>query len=73
MEEKRGVPKSEHLIPEVMNDHIQQNLARVKVLQSHDRWLGVTYQEDKPIVMQGIQKKVADGLYPENLWRAVVS
>ena len=33
-----------------------------------DKWYGVTYREDKPVVVEAIAKKTADGLYPENLW-----
>ena len=39
-----------------------------KVLRSTDKWYGVTYREDKPVVVEAIAKKTADGLYPENLW-----
>ena len=42
--------------------------ARVKVLRSHDRWYGVTYQEDKPTVSAAIASMTAQGLYPERLW-----
>ena len=38
------------------------------MLNSTDQWYGVTYREDKPVVVAGIAQKTAEGLYPENLW-----
>ena len=42
--------------------------AQVKVLHSRDKWYGVTYKEDKPVVVAAIAEKTAQGLYPDNLW-----
>ena len=39
------------------------------VLSSGDRWHGVTYQEDKPVVIQALRQLAVDGLYPAPLWR----
>ena len=38
------------------------------VLASHDRWLGVTYKEDKPAVVNSFRKLIADGIYGEDLY-----
>ena len=38
------------------------------MLKSADKWYGVTYKEDKPVVVAAIQKMKDEGLYPENLW-----
>ena len=40
----------------------------MKVLHSRDKWYGVTYKEDKPVVVVAIAEKTAQGLYPDNLW-----
>jgi hypothetical protein len=61
-------PKSEFLLPFVVDDLIQLGRARVKVLPTDSRWLGVTYQDDKPRVKQAIRDLVDQGAYPENLW-----
>jgi hypothetical protein len=42
--------------------------ANVKVLQSGEKWFGVTYKADKEDVMQKILNKVKAGEYPEKLW-----
>ena len=47
---------------------VEEGRARVKVLRSHDKWYGVTYQEDKPAVMAALADKTARGLYPDELW-----
>ena len=42
--------------------------ATVEVLKSEDKWYGVTYREDKPLVVEAIARKTEGGQYPENLW-----
>ena len=43
--------------------------ARVKVLPAADRWYGVTYKEDRPVVVEAMRQKTAAGEYPEDLWK----
>ena len=52
----------------MVSELIGEKKAAVKVLRSTDQWYGVTYREDKPVVVKAIARKTADGLYPENLW-----
>jgi len=66
--EEGGALKSEHLLPMIIDEMIQNNQTRVKVLPTSEKWMGVTFPEDKPQVMAGIQQLVDSGLYPENLW-----
>lgn len=61
--------KREYFLPSVVSQLIGEGKARVKVLRSHDKWHGVTYQQDKPLVVQAIAAKTAQGLYPAPLWR----
>ena len=60
--------KGEYFLPSVVSQLLEENRARVKVLRSTDKWHGVTYQEDKPLVVAAIAEKTAAGLYPEDLW-----
>ena len=60
--------KGEYFLPSVIRTLIQEGKARAKVLRSGDKWYGVTYQADKPVVVAAIAEKTASGLYPENLW-----
>ena len=60
--------KGEYFLPGVISQLLVEKKARVKVLRSHDKWHGVTYQEDKPMVVAAIKAMTDAGLYPDNLW-----
>ena len=60
--------KGEYFLPGVVSRLIGEGKARVKVLTSTDKWYGVTYQEDKPVVTAAIARMTAEGLYPDDLW-----
>ena len=60
--------KGEYFLPSVVSALIGEGKARAKVLRSTDKWFGVTYQADKPVVVAAIAEKTASGLYPDNLW-----
>ncbi len=60
--------KSEYLLPELIDGMIQSGEATVEVLPSNEKWMGVTYSEDKPQVMAGIRVLTDAGMYPKNLW-----
>lgn len=61
--------KGEYFLPSVVSQLIAENKATVRVLRSGDKWYGVTYQEDKPVVVKAIAEKTAEGLYPDHLWK----
>ena len=59
--------KAECLLP-VMVDHLMKaGEMEVAVLESHDKWFGMTYQEDRPIVAEELRKLHEAGVYPETL------
>ena len=60
--------KSEFLIPSVVNELIQDDRENVHVLHSGETWFGVTYKEDKPLVMNQIEQLIKTGEYPEQLF-----
>lgn len=61
--------KGEYYIPNLVGELLVENKCDVKMLESHDRWYGVTYQEDKESVKAGIQSLYDKGCYPEPLWK----
>lgn len=61
--------KSEYFIPLMVNYLVENKTAKLKVLTTTSDWFGVTYIEDKPETVAKIQKLVADGIYPSNLWQ----
>ena len=48
---------------------IKTGVADCKLLETHDKWFGVTYKEDKPTVKADISKLIEAGVYPEKLWK----
>ena len=65
---KEGDLKAEYLLPSIIDRCIREGRGRVRVLETKDKWFGVTYKEDKPAVVQSIRKLIDDGLYPEKLF-----
>ena len=61
-------PAAEFYLPTAVNALIREGRARVKVLPTPCRWFGVTYREDRPVVMESIQALVRAGEYPHRLW-----
>jgi hypothetical protein len=60
-------PKAEFYIPTFVDLMLKSGKVRVKVLDTDEQWLGVTYREDKPIVKQGINDLVSRGVYPDRI------
>ena len=60
--------KYEALLPTHVGVLIDRGECCVKILTSDDAWFGVTYKEDKPVVVARIQKFKDEGIYPEDLW-----
>lgn len=60
--------KAEFFIPTVINEFVRSGQMRLRVLPTPDSWFGVTYKEDRPAVVESIQRLVRAGEYPERLW-----
>lgn len=65
---KEGDIKTEYLLPKIIDKLVQSGEAKVTVLETQDKWFGVTYREDKPAVAEAIRSLVAQGVYPEKLF-----
>src|SRR5690606_31934773 len=61
--------KSEFYIPTVANNLIQADKAAFEILEGGKVWFGVTYTEDKPVVIEALKKLHDDGEYPADLWK----
>lgn len=66
---KENPMNCEHVIPTAVGELVQENKCTVKMLSSSDRWFGVTYKEDKPLVVARIQEMKDLGVYPDVLWK----
>ena len=60
--------KAEYYIPLIVNTLIEEEFLRVKVLKTDSEWYGITYKEDKPVIVEAIASMVETGKYPFRLW-----
>ena len=61
--------KAEFLLPRSVDALLKQGKASVKILKSADKWYGVTYAEDKPMVVAALAELAKQGKYPDGLWK----
>ncbi|MCF0104915.1 MAG: nucleotidyltransferase [Eggerthellaceae bacterium] len=60
--------KAEFLLPNTVQDLINQGQCTIKVLNTNAKWYGVTYKDDKPATKDGLQWMIDSGEYPDGLW-----
>lgn len=61
--------KSEALLPNAIGNMIKSGECSVEVLETTEKWFGVTYSEDKPTTVARIKELIDDGVYPNGLWK----
>lgn len=61
--------KSEFFLPFVVSDMLEEKVCTVDVLETNDKWFGVTYKEDRPLVVKSIQEMKDAGNYPQNMMK----
>ena len=66
---KSNPMKGEYFLPAVVSQLLAENKARVRLLSSPDKWYGVTYKEDKPVIVAALKAMRDHGLYPQKLWK----
>ena len=66
---KAGDIKAEYLLPVMIDTLIQKGTAKVDVLETKDTWFGVTYQEDKEVVIKAFKELTEAGVYPNGLYK----
>ena len=65
---KDNLNDCEFLIPIVLNELLEEKKVKVNVLETNATWYGVTYKEDKEMVVNAINKLIEEGQYNKNLW-----
>ena len=60
--------KAEYLLPIYIGQLLQQGEVSVRVLETRDKWFGVTYREDKPAVVESFRKLIEAGVYQPKLF-----
>jgi len=68
LEENSNLAKSEFYIPTVADKLIASGKARFLVLPVNEQWFGVTFPEDRPVVVSKLKELKEQGIYPEKLW-----
>ncbi|MCU0362430.1 MAG: NTP transferase domain-containing protein [Bacteroidales bacterium] len=61
-------PKSELDIPTSIDKFVKSGEVTIKILMSNERWFGVTYREDKPFVVESLNRMIAAGVYPSRIY-----
>ena len=61
--------KKEYLLPNIVAELLEKNLASVKVLNTSDRWIGITYKEDIEPAQKKFRFMIENGTYLEKLWK----
>ena len=61
--------KGEYFLPLPIAQLLHEKKATVKILTSPDRWFGVTYAADKPVVVEALKIMTQEGKYPDGLWK----
>ena len=64
---KEGDIKKEYLLPIIVDQLIKSDKAQVTLLETNDKWFGVTYKEDKETVVESFRKLIAEGVYSNPL------
>ena len=62
--------KKEYLLPNIVAELLEKNLASVKVLNTSDRWIGITYKEDIEPAQEKFHLMIEDGTYPKEFWKS---
>ena len=60
--------KDEYLLPTVISEAVNAGKVELRCVETDERWMGVTYREDLPGVVESIRKKIDGKEYPQNLW-----
>lgn len=60
--------KAEFYLPSIVDKLLKEDKINVKVIESKDKWYGITYKEDTKIISEAVSKIKENGLYPKNLW-----
>lgn len=65
---KENPLKGEYLVPVYAGELLRKGEITMKVLETNDKWFGVTYKEDKPMVVESFKKLIDEGAYNTELF-----
>ena len=68
LDKNNDISTKECLVPIVVGDLLEEGKVKVKLLETDEKWFGVTYKEDKQLVVNAINEMIKNGVYKESLW-----
>lgn len=68
VEDNKDKPRAEFYIPFVVNKQLNNNEIKLSVIPNDEQWYGVTYREDKDVVVEAFKRLTENGVYPSSLW-----
>ncbi len=69
LQTSKNLETDEFLVPIYVNQLVEENKVKVKVLPTHDKWIGITYKEDIDLAKAQFKELIDSGLYEEQLWK----
>lgn len=66
---KTGSLTSEYLLPEILSQELENDKCEIQTMKSSERWFGVTYKQDKPIVEAALKELAENNIFPTPLWK----
>lgn len=67
-ENKDNLETCEHVLPTMMDELISQDLAKIKIIDTNEKWIGITYKEDSASARKLFDEMLDLGIYPKKLW-----
>lgn len=64
-----NLEKDEYFLPSAAGDIVKSGAATLRVLETDDKWFGVTYPQDKATVVASLRRLTEEGVYPDSLWK----
>ena len=65
---KNNLEEAEYFISDLLQKYLKSEEITMKVIETSAVWYGITYKEDKPVLMNILNKMIDDEIYPQNLW-----
>ncbi len=67
----KDIDNFEFQIPDVLDTCLRKNIKTIDVINTTSTWYGMTYKEDKPLVVNALREMTEEGLYPQKLWKNI--
>lgn len=66
---KNNLEEAEYVLPEMIGEFLQEDIAQITILPTNDKWIGITYKEDLEPAQEEFKKMLINKDYPENIWK----